>query len=150
LYKPTKIKTNIREHLARVESYLSTVPHLAAAYLFGSYAKKQEASMSDVDIAVLLDRALSSEQMDKLELSIWRNLTEIFHTDEVDLFVMNKIPLSMQFEIIYSGEIICNNDNDTRTDYEVLTCAKYWDFKHLEDEYDRQSLKRLKETYLKE
>jgi len=106
--------------------------------------------MSDVDIAVLLDRALSSEQMDKLELSIWRNLTEIFHTDEVDLFVMNKIPLSMQFEIIYSGEIICNNDNDTRTDYEVLTCAKYWDFKHLEDEYDRQSLKRLKETYLKE
>lgn len=77
-------------------------------------------------------------------------LTQILHTDEIDLFVMNKIPLAMQFEIIYSGQLICNNDNNERTDYEVLTCAKYWDFKRLEDEYDRNSLARLKEKYLKE
>ncbi|MDZ7261754.1 MAG: nucleotidyltransferase domain-containing protein [candidate division KSB1 bacterium] len=106
----------------------------------------EEATLSDVDIALLFDK--DSEEMRKLEFLIWKNLTDILHTDEIDLFVMNKLPLSMQFEIIFSGQIICNNDNNKRTDYEVLTCAQYWDFKKLEDEYNRYSLKRLKEKYL--
>jgi len=70
-------------------------------------------------------------------------------TDEVDLLVMNRIPLSIQFEIIRTGKIICNNDNDYRIEFELITSAKYWDFKRLKDEYDRYSLQRMKRRYFK-
>ena len=150
MHKYSKIKTDIRQKIPQVKSYLLIEKNLIAAYLFGSFAKDNDDKLSDVDIALLFDRKLTKEQMHQLEVKIWSVLTEILRTDEIDLFVMNNIPLRMQFEIIYSGKVICNNDNNQRTDYEVRTCARYWDFKKYLDEYDRCSLQRLKEKYVKE
>ena len=133
-----------------IVNYLSSVSQLIAAYLFGSYAKERQDQMSDIDIALLFRNEFSTEQMNKLELSIWQKLTAILRTDEIDLLVLNHVPLSMQFEIIRTGKAICNNDNDRRIDFEIHTCARYWDFKKLKDEYDSYSIRRLKHKYLED
>jgi predicted nucleotidyltransferase len=150
MYKFSKIQEKVTAKIPDIIAYLSSTPELIAAYLFGSYAREQQDQVSDIDIALLFHHELSDEQVDKLELSIWQKLTAILRTDEIDLLVLNDAPLSMQFEIIRTGKTICNNDNNQRTDFEVLTCARYWDFKKLRDEYDRYSLKRLKQKYIEE
>lgn len=150
MYKFSKIQVNVKEKIPEITIYLSNIPELIAAYLFGSYAREQQDQVSDVDIALLFHHDLSDEQVDKLELSIWQKLTAILRTDEIDLLVLNHAPLSMQFEIIRTGKAICNNDNNQRIDFEIKTCAKYWDFKKLKDEYDSYSLKRLKRKYSEE
>lgn len=103
--------------------------------------------MSDIDIAVLFDEDSTLEAIRKWGSSMFFELVQILRTDEVDLLVMNQSPLSLQFEIVFSGELLCNNDNNRRTEYEVMTCSKYWDFEKLEEEYNRFSLRRLKEKY---
>lgn len=150
MYKFSKIQENLTAKILDISAYLSNVPPLISAYLFGSYAREQQDQVSDVDIALLFHHDLSDEQVDKLELSIWQKLTAILRTDEIDLLTLNQAPLSMQFEIIRTGKVICNNDNNQRIDFELKTCAKYWDFKKLKDEYDSYSLKRLKRKYCEE
>jgi len=150
VYKFSKIHGNVKAKIPDIVNYLSGVSQLIAAYLFGSYAREQQDQVSDVDIALLFHHDLSDEQVDKLELSIWQKLTAILRTDEIDLLVLNHAPLSMQFEIIRTGKAICNNDNNRRIDFEIHTCARYWDFKKLKDEYDSYSIKRLKHKYIEE
>ena len=70
MYKYNGIKSNILDNLSQVESYLSDVSGLIVAYLVGSYARKQEDGISDIDIALLFDWDISSEQMQNLELLI--------------------------------------------------------------------------------
>ncbi|HEX9971802.1 MAG TPA: nucleotidyltransferase domain-containing protein [bacterium] len=150
MYKFSKIQGNVKAKMPDIVNYLSSVSQLIAAYLFGSYAKERQDQMSDIDIALLFRNEFSTEQMNKLELSIWQKLTAILRTDEIDLLVLNHVPLSMQFEIIRTGKTICNNDNDRRIDFEIHTCARYWDFKKLKDEYDSYSIRRLKHKYLED
>lgn len=147
MYKFSKIQENLAAKIPDIIAYLSNIPELIAAYLFGSYAREQQDQVSDVDVALLFHHGLSGKQVDKLELSIWQKLTAILRTDEIDLLVLNHTPLSLQFEIIRTGKAICNNDNNQRIDFEIKTGAKYWDFKKLKDEYDSYSLKRLKRKY---
>lgn len=150
MYKFSKIQGDVMAKIPELANYLSNVSQLISAYLFGSYARENQDQMSDVDIALLFYDELSIEQMNKLELSIWQQLTAILQTDEIDLVVLNQAPLSMQFEIIRTGKVICNNDNARRIDFEINTCASYWDFKKIKDEYDGYSLTRLKRKYQQE
>lgn len=147
LYNYTPIKHNVTEQLPAVREYLSGCAFVVAAYLFGSYRRGEENALSDIDIAVLFEEGAAPEAMREWESTLFFELIQILRTDEIDLVAMNHAPLSLQFEIIFSGELLCNNDNEPRTDYEVRTCAMYWDFKRLEDEYNRFSLKRLREKY---
>ncbi len=150
MYKFSKIKKNVTAKIPDITNHLSQVPQLISAYLFGSYARDKQDQMSDVDMALLFHHEFPLEQMNQLELSIWKKLTAILQTDEIDLLVLNQAPLTLQFEIIRTGKVICNNDNNQRIDFEIRTCARYWDFKKIKDEYDSSSLKRLKRTYFEE
>jgi len=147
VYRYTPIKHDLIEKLPQVREYLSGCTFVVAAYLFGSYRRGEESALSDIDIAMLFDAGAALDAIRKWESTIFFELVQILRTDEIDLVVMNHAPLSLQFEIIFSGELLCNNANDIRTDYEVRTCSMYWDFKRLEDEYNRFSLRRLREKY---
>lgn len=53
---------SLRDFLAAVSQ---GYPHLAQAYLFGSYAKGKQNKDSDIDIAIVLDRLPDEEKFDK-------------------------------------------------------------------------------------
>lgn len=53
-----------REDLKKILRVLSEHPKVVAVYLFGSYAKGEEKSMSDIDIAVIMKEPTKGDEGD--------------------------------------------------------------------------------------
>jgi len=62
------------------------------AYLFGSQATRRTHPNSDVDIAVLLDESLTSDELFAERLRLLGDLSHIFGTDNVDFVILNEAP----------------------------------------------------------
>lgn len=121
---------NIEALMPLAISCLRSRKEIQFAYLFGSFAGKKLTPLSDVDIAVYL-----SEDADPTEkkLDILGNLMDILQTDEVDLVVLNRAPLSLKMKILESREVIVDNNPFLRHRYESLTMREYFDFAFLEE-----------------
>lgn len=96
-----------------------------AVYLFGSRAAGKPRPESDYDLALLLppDAPLLSgperlQLIGELEQAAGR---------QVDLVVLNKAPLALQFEIIHTGNVLYESDSEVRTDMEDIIVRDYLD-----------------------
>ncbi|HHF09116.1 MAG TPA: nucleotidyltransferase domain-containing protein, partial [Candidatus Atribacteria bacterium] len=77
---------------------------IPVAYLFGSYAYGEVGATSDVDIAVFLKK-----KGEKLYLSfreVLFGIREALGTERFDLVLLDRAPLSLQFEIVSRGRLI--------------------------------------------
>jgi predicted nucleotidyltransferase len=83
----------------RVAEHLGRWKEVVAIYLFGSQARGESDHLSDVDLAVLLQRDLSKETMWHLESKLAVEVSDLLQTSNVDFYVLNLAPLSAQFEI---------------------------------------------------
>lgn len=114
----------LSEELARMVAVLRRYQPVAV-YLFGSRAAGTAQSGSDFDLGLLLPReapTLSGPErlglIGELERSAGR---------QVDLVVLNRAPLPLQFEIIHSGKVLYESDGEVRTDAEDLIIRDYLD-----------------------
>jgi predicted nucleotidyltransferase len=125
----SRLPHNIEALIPQAISYLRSRKNIQFGYLFGSFAGKRLTPLSDVDIAVYL-----SEDADPAEekLDILGNLMDCLQTDEVDLIILNKAPLSLKMKILESREVIVDNNPFLRHRYESLTMREYFDFAFLE------------------
>jgi predicted nucleotidyltransferase len=125
----SKLPDNIQGLIPHAISYLQSRKDIQFGYLFGSFARNKATPLSDVDVAVYL-----SEDADPAEekLDILGNLMDILQTDEVDLVILNKAPLSLKMKILESREVIADNNPFLRHRYESLTMREYFDFSFLE------------------
>ena len=62
------------------------------AYLFGSQATGYTHTESDVDVAVLLDAALTADERFTERLACIGALSHLFGTDNVDVVILNEAP----------------------------------------------------------
>lgn len=81
-------------NLAKLKTYFKNRDDVLMAFLFGSQAKGYSTKRSDWDIGVYLKPKSGRLEWDTGELypqrgEIWRELSEILHTDDVDLVVFN-------------------------------------------------------------
>jgi hypothetical protein len=97
------------------------------AYLFGSYAKGKVGPLSDVDVAVLLDRKLIKEERSKMQLELIAEISSLLKTDRVDLVVINDSPIDLNYEIIKHGKIVHVKDPGERVDMESMILSRYLD-----------------------
>lgn len=74
-------------------------------YLYGSAARGQEHSQSDVDVAVLLDRACfpSREQRADERVRLTAELIHALARNDVDLVVLNDVPPGLGRHAITAG-----------------------------------------------
>jgi hypothetical protein len=72
----------------------------------------------------LAEKVSSAEK--KLELL--SNLADILKTDEIDLVVLNKAPLTLKMKILENKRIIVDKIPFLRHRYESLTLREYFDF----------------------
>lgn len=103
-------------------------------YLFGSINSCRATPLSDIDIAILFDHTTNEEQMDYFENKIFQDLSVFFNTEEIDLIVLNKAPLSIQYGVIKSKSKIYYKDFLKVADFENNIIIKYIDFKKYRDE----------------
>lgn len=120
---------------------------IIAVYLFGSQARGTADTLSDMDVAILLRDGQSRERLWAVEDQLAVAVSDSLQNSNVDLVILNTAPLTFQFEVIATGELLLSNDEAARTDFEVAVMTRYWDFKKYEEEYDRYLLARIKEHF---
>lgn len=81
--------------------------------------------LSDVDIAVYL-KELADVRKEKME--ILGTLIDLLQTDEIDLVILNKAPLTLRMKILENKKVIVDNVPSLRHQYESLTMREYFDF----------------------
>ncbi len=125
-------------------SELAQKYNLLLVYLFGSRATKKETILSDIDIAILIERE-DEKSATSLILDLISNFTRILHSDKVDLLILNKAPLALQYNVISQGKILYQQNLEIKCSYETEIIKLYLDFKKYESEYAKSMHKRILE-----
>lgn len=107
---------------ASARRVLELHPKVSSAWLFGSHAKGSARPDSDVDIAVLLQTPLTTEELVELSASLSWEL----HKDFVDLVVLNDASPILAFEAISGKNLLCR-DESLQAKFFSLTCRLYED-----------------------
>ncbi|ABB15046.1 type VII toxin-antitoxin system MntA family adenylyltransferase antitoxin [Carboxydothermus hydrogenoformans] len=118
---------------------------IVVAYVFGSYRRGEIRPLSDIDLAVLLDRNLSKTERLEIQIELLDDLIEFLGTEEIDLVILNDVPLSIQYGVLKDKKIVYYSDKQKLVDFEADVVLKYLDIKPLRDEFNREFIKRAGE-----
>jgi uncharacterized protein len=86
-------------------------------------------SESDMDIAIRIDKSLSSDFYLDLRIQITDDLEKHLGC-EVDIVVLNTASLKMIHQVIVDGKLLFSRDRDKEQDYLVQKRKEYFDFKY--------------------
>ena len=125
MIKYNKLPENIEALIPEAVIYLQSRPDVLFAYLFGSLAKGKPLPLSDIDIAVYLAEGAAIHEQ---KMGILGKLIEILQTDEIDLVILNKSPLTLCMQTLKNKKVIVDKVPFIRHQYESLTMRKYFDF----------------------
>jgi predicted nucleotidyltransferase len=110
--------------LSKMIAWAQTQPDMIALYLYGSQAHGTANTLSDVDVAILVQPDLSRSQLWRLEdqwASQW--------PEWVDLRVLNLAPLSVRYEVTAHGQRLWAADTGIVAEIESLIWRQYWDLR---------------------
>jgi predicted nucleotidyltransferase len=99
---------------------------IAAVYVFGSTATGKDRRGSDLDLAIISKKRISSSERISLEVE----LSSILKRD-VDLVVFGQTTPLLQHRILKYGRLVCENDPEERIRQEVIARAEYLDTRNL-------------------
>jgi predicted nucleotidyltransferase len=110
---------------------------LAAAYLFGSFARGEATDESDVDVGLLFTKRPDST----LEAQPFGLAAELESQLErrVDVVVMNTAPADLVHRILRDGELLLEHDRAARIAFEVKSRNRYFDLLPILRRYRRQA-----------
>jgi predicted nucleotidyltransferase len=111
------------------------VPHLAAAYLFGSGARDEARSGSDIDVGLLYESAPAPTLDDQPFLAA-ADLESRFGRP-VDLVVMNGAPTDLVHRILRDGILLLQPNRSARIAFEVRARNQYFDLLPILQRYRR-------------
>ena len=127
--------------LKRLSDSLSKYP-VIVAYLFGSEAKGERGPLSDIDIAVFIDRGIDRSGRFDLRLRLSSELSGIMNR-MVDLVILNDAPVQLAFEIIKYGELIFCGDKSARVDVETGIISRYLDRRYYDKRHAELALEKI-------
>lgn len=114
---------------ATVRSLLEQREEVMFAYLFGSHARGDVTTLSDLDIAVYFAEG-DILQYNDLRMDLYLALSRGLGTSDIDLVVLNTVSnLMLLDEIIRCGIVLVDRDPDRRTDFEQRVLHQAIDFK---------------------
>lgn len=117
-----EVKKNLNNHKDRlVNKY-----NIELIYIFGSYATNKNNENSDLDIAVYLGGKPDAF----IRLEILDELVGIFRREDIDLVILNKVNIVLQFQVIKYGEVVYMKDLLTKVLYESRTMNFYMDMEY--------------------
>lgn len=113
-------------------------------YLYGSYARNQQNTMSDIDLAVLFEDELPKKEYLDYQLSFGGEIEKTFALEKVDVRGLNFRSPRFNFTIYSEGVLLFAKDEDTRIGFQLQTFREYNDHKYIYDLSDYYLLQRLK------
>jgi predicted nucleotidyltransferase len=135
MIKHRPLPDDIDARMTRLGSVLEKRGEVAFAYLFGGLARGARRPLSDVDIAVYL-RGTESGAETKLELI--GLLTDTLGSDEVDLVILNRAPVSLVGRILRQRRVLVDKEPRLRHLFESRMSREFFDFSRKEEAILRQ------------
>jgi predicted nucleotidyltransferase len=123
-----------------VRGYFAADNMVKFAYLFGSIASGKAGPLSDLDLAIYLDRRLDSF---KYRLQLMERLARLLKSEKFDLVVLNSASIVLKYEVVKNG-IILKDDRPRRVMFETAVLQEYLDTAYLrkvQREYIQQQLR---------
>lgn len=108
---------------------LSKLGGVACVYLFGSMARGDTSSLSDIDLAVLLRPSQRGDLPKAMEA-----LMRVFG-GKADISDLEALPLSIQFRVVKEGTLLYVADESVRARFEAKVIDEYLDMEPHREEY---------------
>lgn len=119
---PSKEKRKLIE--SSVEQ-LKTLPSVLGVVLFGSYARGESTPISDIDLCVIDDLKVSSQERAKA-LDYCSSL--------VSVSLFSELPLYVQFEVLSDGVVLWLRNEESFLELKERVVLEYMDTRYLWDE----------------
>ena len=132
--------------LAETGQCFAQRPEVLVAYLFGSHARKKPTPISDVDFAVLLSEAVPCESYLDYRITLMQELTKIFHSDEVQVVILNQAPPLLAYKVVVEGKLLLCRDELARLRFRIDATRRYLDTKALRRIQDTATARRIREA----
>jgi len=120
---------------------------IKAVYLFGSVLDSNRFKpVSDIDMAFLVDMDLYKKDPLLATSSSYLLATEVgLRFDrQTDVTILNSASFETAYQVIVTGELIYEYDNNLRIEYEIALKGLYFDFKPFLNTLRSQHIARLK------
>ncbi len=130
---------DLTQYVGQLNAYFEGLPLVGLVYLFGSQARGKTTPLSDVDIAVLLEDTPDADTCFSLRLEIIGGLMRILQFNDVDVIILNQVPLVLQYQAIRDGVLLFRRDHRLAVEYRCRVLNLYFDFEPL--------LERHKQTF---
>lgn len=101
------------------------------AYIFGSFVISEE--FNDIDVAIYISDFHREKVLD-IEFELERVLEDKVQKP-FDVRIINEAPLGFVYNVLKDKIVVLDRDSLLRSDFESLVFRKYFDYKHLIDEY---------------
>ena len=116
---PSDLEEKLKTHFAPRAS------EVACAYLFGSAARGEQCADSDIDVAVLFEKAPAFE-LESPASGLVGDLERLLGSP-VDLIVLNHAPIDLIHRILRDGRLVCEHNPSRRIAFEVDARNRYFD-----------------------
>ncbi len=145
MIKFDKIRHDPRKYFDELSRALEKDSDIIAAYIFGSYATGNINPLSDVDIAVLLNKKICVSSYFDKRLDLFTMASNILKTDELDIVILNEASLILAHRVFKLGRLLFCKDDLQRVRFQTSIIDKYLDTEPLRKQGYDLLLKRIKE-----
>jgi predicted nucleotidyltransferase len=119
---------DVRPIIEGLSSALSARPEVLEAYLFGSMARGRITPLSDVDVAVCLDRSLVPDAPYGYAATLSAGLGSTLGRSDVDVVILNEAPPLLYHRVLTGGIRVFSRDLPSTTTREGRALSRYCDF----------------------
>jgi len=120
---------------------VSENPHVLALFIFGSGVKGPLKPLSDLDFGLVLSFGLSKKERFEKHLDLIGLFNQIFHSEDIDLVVMNDAPARFSHRIFKDGRLLFCRDKWALANFYEIVLNRYLDFKFYRDHFNEVFLK---------
>jgi len=136
------ITRNLEAYLREIIKVTSSI---VAVYLFGSYANNKGKTISDLDLAFLLDeKTYNADSFEAARYAYMASMRAgIRFRKETDVVILNSSSIELAYEVVVTGHCVYEEDQSRRLEYEAVIRGMYYDFKPFLTELRSRFLEKL-------
>jgi predicted nucleotidyltransferase len=143
MIKLKRYTENVIERIPQLSEKLKQEKNISAMYLFGSALSGALKPLSDIDIAVLLDKLIPRDEFHEEYLNIFRIVSDLLKIDELDLVILNEAPVRITHNILKTGKLLFSKDNAQLAEFIEINFKLYPDFMFYKNQYNSEFQKQI-------
>ncbi|HHY42867.1 MAG TPA: nucleotidyltransferase domain-containing protein [Thermoanaerobacterales bacterium] len=134
---------NVKAKIKKLIAYIEEKENIIALYIFGSFGTPNQNLSSDMDFAVLFKD--NPSLLNELELE--SDICQILERDDVDIVNLNKAPIDISHQVLYTGDLLFCRDEILLADFKEKVFNIYGDYGIVLKKFYDDYLEGMREEY---